>query len=75
MMHNKPCFFSVLCIEGFNNGFHHAAVNMGYLQIISMPTNGALVPVDHLIHNTPVIWVHCETEGLSEEMSQILPEQ
>ena len=48
---------------------------MGYLQIINMLTDGIVVPIDILIDNTPIIQIHCEAEVLSQEMSEVLPEQ
>ena len=37
-----------------------------------MLTNGTLVPINLLIYNTPVVWIHDETKILSQEMSEVL---
>jgi len=57
-----------------HNILHHFLKHVGDLQVINVPCDRALLPINVLIHDAKVTWVDNKTQ-LGEEGREVLPEQ
>ncbi len=53
-------FFAVFLKNHFYDVIHNCRINVGYLQVIHVPENCALLPIYHLIHDAIVVGVQVE---------------
>jgi hypothetical protein len=70
----EGCFFAKLIRELIDDRSHNIWINVGDLQIVNVPKDGALHAIDDLIDNTGVIGI-CHKTPAFEFGRKMLPKQ
>ena len=56
--------FTVYFLKTLDAFCYLIAIHVRYLEVVNMPCYCHLFPINHLIPNIWIIWVHCETINL-----------